>query len=155
MIPIVQFPLALSIIVLQVSIATGQIGLKNNPDAVNFLDGGGLSNNTITKEHFAGLREDRQVNYKLAVPFMSLSPTTSSFSSDSYWMGSVTTQSYNRGKIGRYYYWDMLEIYKVPIFFWMLLEKENVDSNWFSQGNVLFFEFIQLPQSLSGIKSLR
>ena len=55
-----------------------------------------------------GLRGDRQMNYKLAIPFMSLPLNSRAFSADSYWMGSVTTQSYNRGKIGRYYYWDML-----------------------------------------------
>ena len=106
---IVRFLFALGIVVLQVSFANGQVGVRNNAFAVgSLLDGGVPSGGTITKEHFTGLREDRQTNYKLAVPYMSLPLNTSAFSGDSYWMGSATTQSYNRGKIGRYYYWDML-----------------------------------------------
>jgi len=103
---IVQFSFAFSIVVLQVAVATGQVGVRNNAADFSFLDAE-VPSGTITKAHFMGLREDRQTHYKLAVPFMSLPMNTSSFSGDPYWMGSVTTQSYNRGKIGRYYYWDM------------------------------------------------
>lgn len=103
---IVLLAFALSIVVLQVPVATGQVDLRNNAAAFSLPDAE-LPSGTITKAHFTGLREDRQTHYKLAVPFMSLPLNTSSFSGDTYWMGSVTTQSYNRGKIGRYYYWDM------------------------------------------------
>jgi hypothetical protein len=30
-----------------------------------------------------------------------------SFKSGIYWMGSITTQSYNQGKLGTYYMWDV------------------------------------------------
>jgi hypothetical protein len=86
--------------------AAGQVGFGKSPD-LQFLNGSSPSMNTMKKGLLPGLSEDRQTHYKLAVPFMSLPMNTSSFSGDPYWMGSVTTQSYNRGKIGRYYYWDM------------------------------------------------
>ena len=103
---IVQFSFAFSIVVLQIPVATGQVGVRNNAATFSLPDAE-VPSGTITKVHFTGLREDRQTHYKLAIPFMSLPMNTSSFSGDPYWMGSVTTQSYNRGKIGRYYYWDM------------------------------------------------
>ena len=103
---IVQFSFAFSIVVLQIPVATDQVGVRNNASAFSLPDAE-VPSGTITKVHFTGLREDRQTHYKLAIPFMSLPMNTSSFSGDPYWMGSVTTQSYNRGKIGRYYYWDM------------------------------------------------
>ncbi len=103
---IVQFSFAFSIVVLQIPVATGQVGVRNNASAFSLPDAE-VPSGTMTKVHFTGLREDRQTHYKLAIPFMSLPMNTSSFSGDPYWMGSVTTQSYNRGKIGRYYYWDM------------------------------------------------
>jgi hypothetical protein len=105
---IVQFSLAFSIVLLQAVVAAGQVGLWNNGAARFSLPDGESPSSTITKANFTGLREDRQTHYKPAIPFMSLPLNTSSFSGDSYWLGSVTTQSYNRGKIGRYYYWDML-----------------------------------------------
>jgi hypothetical protein len=104
---IMQFSFALSIVVLQVPVATGQVDVRNNAPAFS-LPYAEVTSPKMTKVHFTRLREDRQRHYKLAVPFMSLPLNNSSFSGDPYWMGSVTTQSYNRGKIGRYYYWDML-----------------------------------------------
>lgn len=103
---ILQISFAFSIVVLQVSVATSQVDVRNSAVAFPQLYAE-LPSGAITKAHFMGLREDRQTHYKLAVPFMNLPLNTSSFSGDPYWMGSVTTQSYNRGKIGRYYYWDM------------------------------------------------
>lgn len=53
-----------------------------------------------------GLTNDKdRVVYKPAVPAM-VTPASLPIS-ESYWIGSVTSQSYNQGKIGRYYYWDM------------------------------------------------
>ena len=94
---IVQFSFAFSIVVLQIAVANGQVGVRNNASAFSLPDAE-VPSGTITKVHFTGLREDRQTHYKLAIPFMSLPMNTSSFSGDPYWMGSVTTQSYNRGK---------------------------------------------------------
>lgn len=54
-----------------------------------------------------GLTADKQSNYKPARPYMALPVNTNALMGDSYWMGSVTTQSYNQGKIGRFYYWDV------------------------------------------------
>ena len=99
---------AFSIVLLQASIANGQVSMRNNSSVVNIQYAGSNVVNTVRKELLPGLREDPQRHYKLAVPFLSLPANSSSFDGDSYWMGSVTTQSYNRGKIGRYYYWDML-----------------------------------------------
>ncbi len=52
-----------------------------------------------------GFSGDKQSTYRPARPFMS-QPVNMNLG-DSYWMGSVTTQSYNQGKIGRFYYWDI------------------------------------------------
>ena len=105
---IVPVYFAFSIVLLQASIANGQVSIRNNSSVVTLQYAGGNFINSVRKELLPGLREDQQRNYKLAVPVLSLQTNSSSFDGDSYWMGSVTTQSYNRGKIGRYYYWDML-----------------------------------------------
>lgn len=106
---IVQFLFVFCVVVLQVFSAAGQVGVRNNALAIVSLpDGGVPSGSSITKEYFKGFREDPQTNYKPAVPFLSLPVSNCAFSGESYWIGSITTQSYNRGKIGRYYYWDML-----------------------------------------------
>jgi len=53
-----------------------------------------------------GLTGDKdRIVYKPAAP-MAVTPASLP-ASESYWMGSVTSQSYNQGKIGRYYYWDV------------------------------------------------
>lgn len=62
----------------------------------------------LKKWSLPGLVSDRQSTVlKPSGPFLS-SPLNNAFlQGDSYWMGSVTSQSYNHGKIGRYYYWDI------------------------------------------------
>ncbi len=52
------------------------------------------------------LSPDRQQHYRPKSIWLnnvagSMSPT------DFYWMSSMTTQSYNHGKIGRFYLWDL------------------------------------------------
>jgi hypothetical protein len=54
-----------------------------------------------------GLRPDRQTTYKQRNPSLSLPVHTTALLGNYYWMGSVTQQSYNKGKVGRYYYWDV------------------------------------------------
>ena len=105
---IVKYSIAFSIVLLEASVAAGQVGEWNNSPVVSPHYNATNFANTIKKEFLPGLREDRQSNYKLAIPVLSLPSTSSTFAGESFWMGSVTTQSYNRGKIGRYYYWDML-----------------------------------------------
>ena len=52
------------------------------------------------------LYPDRQQHYKpKSISFNAVSG--SFYQSDMYWMSSMTTQSYNRGKIGRFYLWDV------------------------------------------------
>jgi hypothetical protein len=53
-----------------------------------------------------GFTPDRDI-YAASRPMLRPSVNTTSMLGDSFWMGSVTTQSYNRGKVGRYYYWDV------------------------------------------------
>lgn len=65
------------------------------------------ANAIIKKWSFPGFTGDKQSIYKPAIPLMTLPVNTTALLGDSYWMGSVTTQSYNQGKIGRYYYWDI------------------------------------------------
>lgn len=62
----------------------------------------------ITKWSLPGLRGDKQATvYRSSSPLLTLPVNTTSLQGDSYWMGSITTQSYNDGKIGRFYYWDI------------------------------------------------
>lgn len=49
---------------------------------------------------------DRPLTFRPKSPMMMLASNTS-FKSESYWMSSMTTQSYNQGKLGTYYYWDV------------------------------------------------
>ncbi|HEY5747437.1 MAG TPA: hypothetical protein VIU12_15265 [Chryseolinea sp.] len=70
------------------------------------------TDNSVTKTKISGkwfipgLTGDKdRVVYKPNVPSM-VTPSSLPVS-ESYWIGSVTSQSYNQGKIGRYYYWDM------------------------------------------------
>jgi hypothetical protein len=103
---IVRYFLAFGIVLIQVSISTGQVALRKSVDVSGF-NVAGYTGKNIKREILPGLRGDRQVVSKHAVPLMTVPVNTTSFSGVSYWMGSVTTQSYNRGKIGRYYYWDV------------------------------------------------
>lgn len=55
-----------------------------------------------------GLHPDKdRITYKPSVAHLSLPSTTTALLGDDYWIGSITQQSYNQGKIGRYYYWDL------------------------------------------------
>lgn len=55
-----------------------------------------------------GLVPDRdRISYRPPVAYQSLAVSSTALLGDEYWLGSVTQQSYNKGKIGRYYYWDM------------------------------------------------
>jgi len=89
--------------------AFGQFSVqKSSLPTFHFANAGDdLEKNADKSWSLPGLSGDKQSIYRPAVPFMSLPVNTTSLLGDSYWMGSVTTQSYNHGKIGRYYYWDM------------------------------------------------
>ncbi len=54
---------------------------------------------------FGKWRPDQQTNYRYASPRMTISPVNAG--GYSYWLGSTTTQSYNNGKFGTIYYYDM------------------------------------------------
>jgi hypothetical protein len=51
-------------------------------------------------------KADKVSHHKVSSPFVN-SRANSQFYAESYWVGTITTQSYNRGKIGTYYYWDV------------------------------------------------
>ena len=87
--------------------ATGQIRVGKYSLATTYLFNDDFEDNESKKWSLPGLAGDKQSVYSPAVPFLSLPVNTTSLLGDSYWMGSVTTQSYNHGKIGRFYYWDM------------------------------------------------
>lgn len=50
---------------------------------------------------------DRQWSYRLHSPMLMALAATPTRHSDSYWLSSMTSQSYNSGKVGTYYYWDV------------------------------------------------
>lgn len=50
----------------------------------------------------------KMYKYRLTSPRLDqFSPTASDRSSSSYWTNAITTQSYGRGKVGTFYYWDV------------------------------------------------
>jgi hypothetical protein len=103
---IVRYSLAFSMVMIQVSVTIGQVAIRNNDDVLVF-NSISSTGSVVKKGFLPGLHQDRQITTKHRVPVMTLPVNTTSFAGVSYWMGSVTTQSYNRGKIGRYYYWDV------------------------------------------------
>ncbi len=61
-----------------------------------------------TKTIIPGLRADPSGNYRISSPTM----LSSSFNdwrmqSNFFWTANVTTMSYNKGKFGTYFYWDV------------------------------------------------
>ena len=62
----------------------------------------------VSRRSVSGLRlyPDVQQHYKPKSMFFNV-VGGSMYQTDMYWMSSMTTQSYNRGKIGRIYLWDL------------------------------------------------
>jgi hypothetical protein len=85
-----------------------QLRFAKNTDPIDYAtpDYRDMNNTMPQKWSLPGLSGDKQSNYKPARPYMSLPVNTNALLGDSYWVGSITTQSYNQGKIGRFYYWD-------------------------------------------------
>jgi len=61
----------------------------------------------VRRSFLPGLKPDRSRIYKQRSPGFSMPVNTTALLGENYWMGSVTQQSYNGGKVGRYYYWDV------------------------------------------------
>ncbi|MEO8473875.1 MAG: hypothetical protein ABI477_16865 [Chryseolinea sp.] len=54
-----------------------------------------------------GLKPDKQLTFRSSSTYRMLASNSHQFAGDPYWVGTVTQQSYNKGKIGRFYYWDL------------------------------------------------
>jgi hypothetical protein len=54
-----------------------------------------------------GLQPDEQGVYHYQSPALTSLPATSINQSPAFWINNVTTLSYNNGKFGTYYYWDL------------------------------------------------
>jgi len=63
----------------------------------------GLSSQKSPAPHF--FTGDKPLTFRPKNPMMFAS--NASIKSESYWLSSMTTQSYNQGKVGTYYYWDV------------------------------------------------
>ena len=50
---------------------------------------------------------DKQQQFSLKSPLLMAQTNSNSFKGGNYWMGSMTSQSYHKGKFGTYYLWDM------------------------------------------------
>jgi len=50
---------------------------------------------------------DEQLMHRLKSPLLTAWASSARIKGENYWLGSVTTQSYNRGKLGTYYLWDV------------------------------------------------
>ena len=105
---LLTLPLAFIFIALLDLTASAQLLAHRNGTAVSYFIQDDDSDNLVRKWSLPGLRSDKQATvYRPSAPLLSLPVNTTSLLGDSYWMGSVTTQSYNQGKIGRFYYWDI------------------------------------------------
>jgi hypothetical protein len=61
-------------------------------------------NKSLWGSFFSG---DKQQLYRpKSIPLITLA-SSSAHRGGNYWMGSMTTQSYNQGKLGTYYMWDV------------------------------------------------
>ncbi len=54
---------------------------------------------------FGRWRSDQQINYQYSNPRFTISPVNAN--GYAYWLGSTTTQSFNNGKFGTIYYYDV------------------------------------------------
>lgn len=52
------------------------------------------------------LKDDRMTNYHPKSVILQNSSSTT-HRGESYYLGTMTTQSYNQGKLGTFYYWDV------------------------------------------------
>ena len=54
-----------------------------------------------------GLQPDEQGIYTYQSPSLTSLPASSQNQSQAFWINSVTSLTYNNGKFGTYYYWDL------------------------------------------------
>src|SRR6266699_3297090 len=59
------------------------------------------------KTAIPGLLSDPVQNYKLTSPAMLSAASFNSRIQNQFWTGTVTSMSFNKGKFGTYYYWDV------------------------------------------------
>lgn len=55
-----------------------------------------------------GIQSDPQTYALYSSPWLTFWPGTSGNATHTYWLGSTTTQSFNKGKFGTIYYYDMM-----------------------------------------------
>ena len=85
----------------------GQFQAANNSTLhVRYANSASAYMNGTQRTPIPGLRGDRSVNYRYTSPWLTQWPGTSV--GQGYWLGSTTTQSFNHGKWGTIYYYDML-----------------------------------------------
>lgn len=53
------------------------------------------------------LTTDRQTIYRTRNPYQAMKLNANARPADTYWTSLITAQSFNNGKIGTYYYWDV------------------------------------------------
>ena len=99
-----SFSLAFILLVLFEFTAFGQFRVRNHPLPTSYFANDDHEIMSTKRWSLPGLVADKQSTfYKPSAQLLSL-PVSQG---ESYWMGSITTQSYNQGKIGRFYYWDI------------------------------------------------
>jgi len=60
------------------------------------------------KSFIPGLRSDPMRNYRMPAPIMLGSSSNDwRMQNNFFWTGNITTMSYNKGKFGTYFYWDV------------------------------------------------
>ncbi len=60
------------------------------------------------KSFIRGLQSDPQAYAQYSSPWLTFWPGTSGNATHAYWLASTTTQSFNKGKFGTIYYYDMM-----------------------------------------------
>ena len=68
---------------------------------------------------------DHQRFYRLSHPVLMQKGNSDFVASNSYWTAFVTTQSFNKGKIGTFYYWDIQGNLRESRLFFSISGKNN------------------------------
>jgi hypothetical protein len=95
----------LTCFVLFSGLASGQFRpLRSQPVAIDLPSEKAYFMGNHKSSHFGGWHSDPQFMYKYNNPRQTISPVNSG----SYWLGGTTTQSFNNGKFGTIYYYDIM-----------------------------------------------
>ncbi|HEV8515565.1 MAG TPA: hypothetical protein VGQ59_19915 [Cyclobacteriaceae bacterium] len=95
-------------LILTLAINIDSISQFRSQDVGHYTFAQPVSTLASTKTLVPGLLSDPTRNYKLQSPLMFASASYDYRMQNNFsWTGNVTTMSYNKGKFGTYFYWDV------------------------------------------------